>query len=397
MTAVWTRHRRSPAGSNPVAAPSAPFTDLHFPSRVVFGAGTLDQVGTIVRGWSERALLVTDGGMRVTGLVSRVEGSLRSAGVDATVFDRVMPNPTVAQVEAGLQTGVGHDIGIIVSVGGGSAHDAAKMIALVASNGGGVDDYAGVDRSTHRALPIVAVNTTAGSGAEVSRYAVISDPPTRRKFVVADRHITPRVAIEDPLTTRGLPAAQTMATGLDALTHAIESIVSTASSPVSDLYAIRAIELIREHLPRALRDGGDLAAREGMMLAALLAGLSISSAVAGAVHALSHALGAALDLPHGVCNGILLPAVVEANLPVARERYALVAAAFAPGRSPDQLPRLLREFGDRVGLPAGLGALGVAAEAIPALVQPALDDLAMTTNPRTLTAEDVARCYERSL
>jgi alcohol dehydrogenase len=376
---------------------TAALADLHYPARVVFGRGAFERVGELVRGWSPRALIVTDGGMRAAGLLDRLLERLAGAGVEAVVHDGVEPNPTVAQVEAGLAAGAGRNIGIIVSLGGGSAHDAAKMIALIAANGGTVADYAGTDRSRHRAVPLVAVNTTAGSGAEVSRYAVITDPARRAKIVVADRHLIPRLALEDPLLTVSLPANQTMATGLDALTHAIEATVSTDASAVSDLYAARAIGLIREHLPRAVRDGSDLDAREAMLLASMLAGYAINGALAGAVHALAHALGGAYDLPHGTCNGLLLPAVVEANLPDARERYARVAAAFAPGRSPTMLPGLLRRFGRTVGLPAGLGALGVERSTIPALTELALADLSMTTNPRRLTADEVTWCYERSL
>jgi alcohol dehydrogenase len=371
--------------------------DLHLPTRILFGRGALDGLGGLARGWGERALVVTDRGMVATGLVDRACELLRSSGVEPVVFDGVAPNPSVEQVEAGLAAGAERGIGVIVSIGGGSAHDCAKVVALVAANGGETRDYEGVDRSPHRALPLIAVNTTAGSGADVSRYAVITDPDRSVKMIIADRHSCPPVAINDPLTTIGLTAAQTLATGIDALTHAIEAVVSRQASAISDLHALRAIELVARDLPTAVRDGRNLDAREGMLLAALLAGLAINGALVGAVHALSHALGALTDLPHGVCNGLFLPAVVAWNLPSARERYALVASAFDGRRDPAALPARLRAFGRRVGLPSGLAAAGVSRDMFEAIAERAMADLCMTTNPRPMSQADVVRICEASL
>ncbi len=376
---------------------NAAIADLHYPARVVFGRGALELVGELARGWSTRSLVVTDRGMRATGLLDRLLANLAGAGIETFLYEGVEPNPTAQHVEDGLVAGAGRGVGVIISLGGGSAHDTAKMIALIAANGGSLLDYVGVDRSSTRSIPLVAVNTTAGSGAEVSRYAVITDPTRATRMIVSDRHLVPGVAVEDPLATVGLPPEQTMATGIDALTHAIEAVVSVKASAISDLYALRAIELIRDHLPRVVRDGTDLEAREAMMLAALLAGYAINAALAGAVHALAHAVGAVYDLPHGICNGLLLPAVVEANLPAARQRYARVVEVFAPGNAPEALPGLLRRFGRTLGLPSGLRALGVEPSRIPALAEAAVADLSMTTNPRPLRPEEVVRCYERSL
>jgi alcohol dehydrogenase len=371
--------------------------DLHYPTRVLFGNGTFDQAGTLARGWSAHALVVTDPGMRATGLVDRLTARLHAAGVEPVVYDGVAPNPTIDQVEAGLDAGADRDIGVVLSLGGGSSHDCAKTIALVASNGGEVRDYEGVDRSAHRAIPLVAINTTSGSGADVSRYAVITDPARATKMIIADRHLIPRVSLNDPTTTVGLPRSQTIATGLDALSHAIEATVSSEASAITDLYATRAIELIGQHLPRVVDDGRDLASRESMMLAALLAGFAINGALVGAVHALSHALGAMTDLPHGVANGLLLPAIVEWNLPAASAGYARVGTALDGRRDASSLPRRLRAFGRRVGLPSGLAEAGVSRELFDALADRAMADLCMTTNPRPMTRVDVIHAYERSL
>jgi alcohol dehydrogenase len=388
---------RTPSGAGAGAGVGALRTaDLHLVPRIVFGRGTLEQVGPMARGYGTQALLVTDPGLRRTGLVDQVVVALERAGTGVVVFDGVQPNPTIANVEAGLAAGAGRDIAVIVSVGGGSAHDCAKAISLVAANGGEVRDYEGFDRSPHRAVPLIAVNTTAGSGADVSRYAVITDPDRALKMIIADRHLTPRAAINDPLATVGMPRGVTVATGLDALTHAIEAIVSTSASDVSDLFAIRAVELAARDLPLVARDGADLEARDGMLLAATLAGLAINSASVGAVHALAHQLGARFDLPHGVCNGLLLPVVVEHNVGAAPERYAIVARALGvPG--PRAVARRLRSLGSRLGLPRGLAALGVDRAALPSLVDGALGDMCMTTNPRPMTGADVLALYERAL
>ncbi|HEX2645941.1 MAG TPA: iron-containing alcohol dehydrogenase, partial [Candidatus Dormibacteraeota bacterium] len=271
--------------------------ELFLPQFVVFGRGALDRVGERTRPYGRRALVVTDRGMVATGLVRRVTDALGSAGIEAIVFDEVEPNPTIAQVEAGIGAGAGRSVDVLLSIGGGSAHDCAKMIALVAANGGEVQEYEGADRSPGPGLPLVAVNTTSGTGADVSRFAVITDTKRHVKMVIADRRVMPAVAINDPLTTTGMPKAVTMASGLDALTHAVEAYVSTAATDFTDLLSLRAVELVHRNLHRAIEHGDDLDAREGMMLGSLYAGLAINSALVGAAHALAHALGALLDLP----------------------------------------------------------------------------------------------------
>ncbi len=379
------------------ATPTGTATELFLPSFVLFGRGALDQVGERARAYGRHVLVVTDRGLVATGLVMRVTELLQAAGVESTVFDRVEPNPTVTQVEAAIAAGAGRGIDALVSVGGGSAHDCAKMVALVAANGGAVRDYEGSDRAAGPGLPLVAVNTTSGTGADVSRFAVITDADRKVKMVISDRRVMPAVAINDPLTTVGMPKGVTMASGLDAMTHAVEAYVSTAASDLTDLLAWRAAELVNRHLIRAIEHGAHLEAREGMMLASLYAGLAINSALVGATHALAHALGAVLDLPHGVCNGILLPHVCEANYTARRERYDRLATIFGGASDGRRLPRALRLIGDRAGLPRGLAALGVTRAHIPDLVERAVQDMTMSTNPRPLTRAEVAAIYERAL
>ena len=371
--------------------------ELFLPTHVVFGRGTLEQLGPRTSVLGRRALVVTDRGLVATGLVERCTSLLRGAGVDSIVFDQVEPNPTVTQVEAALAAGSGRDIDVVVSVGGGSAHDCAKMVAVVAANGGHVRDYEGSDRAAGPGIPLIAVNTTSGTGADVSRFAVITDTERKVKMVIADRRVMPQLAINDPLTTAGMPKAVTMASGIDALTHGVEAYVSTLASDLTDMLALRAVELAAQHVVRAVEHGDDAEAREGMMLGSLYAGMAINSALVGATHALAHALGAVLDLPHGVCNGILLPHVCAFNYSAAPKRYDRLAHVVGGGSDGRRLPRMLRAIGDRAGLPKGLGPLGVTRSQFPALVERAMADMTMTTNPRPLTPADVTAIYERAL
>lgn len=372
--------------------------ELFLPTLVVFGRGSLErQLGQKTRALGRNAMLVTDRGLVATGLVEKAARTLQGSGVESIVFDRVEPNPTVAQVEAALDAGAGRNIDVIVSIGGGSAHDCAKMVALIAANGGRVRDYEGTDRSAGAGIPMVAVNTTAGTGADVSRFAVITDSERRVKMVIADRRAMPQVAINDALTTVGMPKGVTMASGLDALTHAVEAYVSTLASDFTDQLALHAVGLAMQNLVGAVEHGDDLTAREGMMLASLYAGMAINSALVGATHALAHALGALLDLPHGVCNGILLPHICASNYSASPKRYDRLAQVIGGATDGRRLPRLLRSLGDRVGLPRGLSALGVTRAHIPSLTERAMADMTMSTNPRQLSAVEVSAIYERAL
>lgn len=375
-------------------------SELHFCPMVLFGVGTLNRVGEVTHQYGSKALIVIDPGVQEAGIGDLVLQSLSNSRVATVLFNAISPNPDVDSVEAGLKAGSGQEIDVIVSVGGGSSHDCAKAIALVAANGGQIRDYEGVGRSTYPSLPIVAVNTTAGSGAEMSRFAVITDPNRAVKMIITDSHLTPSVAINDPEMTVSLPPSPTAASGLDALTHAIEAYVSTAASPFTDLCALEAIELVYANVERAYRHGDDLEAREAVMLGSVLAAFAFNSASVGAVHALAHALGAIYDLPHGVCNGLLLPVVTERNLPAAADRYGEIGRAMGLGRgstAAHSVVRALRDLGQRVGLPSGLTQLGVERERLSELAARALEDMCMITNPVTFTQDQIVDLYERAM
>lgn len=213
----------------------------------------------------------------------------------------------------------------IVSLGGGSAHDAAKGIGLIASNGGRIHDYEGVDKSQNPLVPLIAINTTAGTASEMTRFTIITDTARKVKMAIVDKHVTPLLSINDPELMIGLPPALTAATGVDALTHAIESFVSTNATPITDACAEKVLQLIPEFLPRAYANGADIEAREQMVYAQFLAGMAFNNASLGYVHAIAHQLGGFYNLPHGVCNAILLPHVCRFNVTARTERFARIA------------------------------------------------------------------------
>lgn len=379
--------------------PPRPIATLQNTPHVELGVGTVETVADWVQRLGSRAMLITDRDLRQAGVTDPVTQRLGS--MVWVVFEGVDPNPTVGNVEEALSAGSGGDIDVIVSVGGGSVHDCAKTVALVASNGGHVHDYEGLDRSKYVSLPMVAVNTTAGSGAEMTRFAVITDHDRNRKMILADRHLTPTVAIEDPSLTVTMPPAVTAASGMDSLTHAVEAHVSTAASDFTRALSYRAVELLAAHLPTAYRNPTDLAAREAVMTGSVLASYAFNSASVGAVHAMSHQLGGLFDLVHGECNALLLPIVSAYNAETHPDGYADLAPALgsrARGTTGARhVVATLERTARQVGIKSGLRRLGVSAHDIGELARMAMTDMCLDTNPRRLSEDEVADLYRRAL
>ncbi|VEB43489.1 Alcohol dehydrogenase 2 [Chromobacterium violaceum] len=300
------------------------------PSLNLMGAGCLQQAVDAMRGHGfRRALIVTDQGLVKAGLAAKVADMLGKADIEPVIFDGVHPNPSCANVNAGLALLKEKQCDVVVSLGGGSPHDCAKGIALVAVNGGKIQDYEGVDKSAKPQLPLVAINTTAGTASEMTRFCIITDESRHIKMAIVDKHTTPILSVNDPETMAGMPASLTAATGMDALTHAVEAYVSTIATPITDACALKAVELIAGFLRRAVKDGKDMEAREQMAYAQFLAGMAFNNASLGYVHAMAHQLGGFYDLPHGVCNAVLLPHVQAFNAASAGERLGDVAIALA--------------------------------------------------------------------
>lgn len=301
---------------------------FHLPTRIEFGYGVSRRVGDEVKALDGRhALVVCDEGVRSAGLIDDVLDDLRVAGIAVTLFSKVSPNPRAEQIEEAVRVAQAGGCDILVAVGGGSSMDASKAIGLVLANGGSITDYEGWDRVPRLSLPLVTLPTTAGSGAEATYWAVISDEERRCKFSVGSPRIAPTVALVDPELTLGLPSWLTASTGVDALTHAVESYTATIAQPITDYFAIAAIGLIVGNLREACANGKNRRAREGMMLASCLAGITVGISSTAAVHCLSEAVGGTYDTPHGVANALFLPAVTEYNWIAAPARYARIAEA----------------------------------------------------------------------
>lgn len=370
-------------------------TEFHIPALNLMGRGALAQAVELLpkRGFS-KALLVTDKVLVNTPMTKDLLQKLQAVGISVTVYDGVQPNPTTANVNAGLALLKEGQCDLVISLGGGSPHDCAKGIALVASNGGRIHDYEGVNQSAVPQLPLVAINTTAGTASEMTRFCIITDEERHIKMAIVDQHVTPVISVNDPETMVGMPAGLTAATGMDALTHAVEAYVSTAATPITDACAIKAIELIAAYLPRAVAKGDDMEARDQMAYAQFLAGMAFNNASLGYVHAMAHQLGGFYDLPHGVCNAVLLPAVQAFNAQVAGERLADVAKALgAADVSAEGAIKAIKALKDQVKIPRGLKDLNAKEQDIPVLAANALKDACGFTNPIQATQEQIEQIF----
>ncbi len=372
---------------------------------VVYGTGAIDLVGRYAANLGARkALIVTDPGVKAAGWIGRVEKKLKEAGIPFAVFDQLTPNPKDFEVMAGADIYRSEQCNVIIAVGGGSPMDCAKGIGIVVTNGQSILAFEGVDQIPIPSPPLICLPTTAGTSADVSQFAIITATERRVKIAIISRAMVPDVALIDPGTTVTMPAGLTAATGMDALTHAIEAYVSNASSPLTDLNALGAIRLVMKHLLGAVQEPETLDHRQGMMLGSLLAGLAFSNASLGLVHAMAHALGGYLNLAHGECNAILLEHVVRFNFDAAADRYGTVGqtiglplAGLTIEEQKAMLMETLVDFRRQVGIHQRLGDVGVSPADIPQLARNAFADPCLATNPIQPTLEEIEAIYERAL
>ncbi|EXF91122.1 alcohol dehydrogenase [Pseudomonas fluorescens HK44] len=371
------------------------------PAVNIMGTGCLDEAMNAIRNYGFRkALIVTDAGLAKAGVAGLIADKLAMQDIDSVIFDGAKPNPSIANVESGLELLRRSQCDCVVSLGGGSPHDCAKGIALCATNGGKIADYEGVDQSAKPQLPLIAINTTAGTASEMTRFCIITDESRHVKMAIVDRNVTPLLSVNDPTLMAAMPKGLTAATGMDALTHAIEAYVSTAANPITDACALKAIELISRNLRLAVHDGSDMIARENMAYAQFLAGMAFNNASLGFVHAMAHQLGGFYDLPHGVCNAVLLPHVQSFNAPVCAERLAVVAQALgadALGISSQEGAQAaivaIRALARDVEIPGGLRDLGAKLQDIPILAANALKDACGLTNPRAADQQQIEEIF----
>ena len=360
-----------------------------------------DQVGEL---GFKKALIVTDKVLGQIGIVKKVTDVLDNKNIEYAIYDETKPNPTVKNVNDGLALLKEKECDFVISLGGGSAHDCAKGIALLATNGGEIKDYEGVDKSKKPQLPMVGINTTAGTGSEMTLFAIITDEERHIKMALVDKHLTPIIAVNDPMLMLAMPKSLTAATGMDALTHAIEAYVSTSATPITDACAEKAIELISNYLVNAVENGQDVEARDMMAYAEYLAGMAFNNASLGYVHAMAHQLGGFYNLPHGVCNAILLPHVQEYNKATSASRLAKIAKIMGGNiegltdeQGADLCIDMIKSLSQTIGIPEGLGVLGVKESDFETLATNALNDACSLTNPRKGNLEEVKAIFRKAM
>ncbi|WP_154893468.1 iron-containing alcohol dehydrogenase [Paenibacillus illinoisensis] len=369
----------------------------------LMGRGCLQEAGKMIQDMDIRkALVVSDRQLISSGVAEQVLSILRKSGLDYVVYDEVQPNPTCHNVHEGLKVYQEHDCDAIISIGGGSPQDAAKAIGIVATNGGHIRDYEGLHQSHHKSVPLVAINTTAGTSSEVTINYVITDEERKVKMVMVDRNSLVSLSVNDPELMLSKPASLTAATGMDALTHAVEAMVTPGGFTVTSATAAAAVELIFEYLPRAVRDGSDLEAREHMTYACFLGGMAFNNAGLGYVHAMAHQLGGVYDLPHGVCNAMLLPYVEEMNAKHVPGKFRHIAKAIGMNvmdKSDEECSMYvidaIRQLSREVGIPEKLSELGVTDPDLELLADNAMKDACAPGNPYQPSREEVMELFRK--
>lgn len=354
----------------------------------------------------KRGLIVTDKYLYESGAGDRVGAVLLKAGAEYAIYYLVQPNPTVEVVNDCLDAARVLEVDHLVAVGGGSAIDTAKAVSIVLANGGRVEDYEGVNKSLKPGLPIVAVNTTAGTGSEVTAFYIVTDPSRHSKMCMVDPNCMVEIAVNDVEFMMTMPKGLTASTGMDAMTHAIEAAVAKRGTPFTDKDALWAIGVIREYLPLAAADGSNETAREMMAYAEYSAGMAFSNAGLGMVHAMAHSLGGRMNLPHGICNAVLLPYVMEFNgsRPETAGKYKKVAKALklpeAAGMTGEQAvsqsAAFIRQLSKELGLAQSLKELQVDPGDFKALTETAMQDSCMEDNPFKPTEEQVMEVFKRA-
>lgn len=371
-----------------------------------FGPGARQELPEAIRRLGKsKPLIVTDKGLLQFGVAAMVTDVLDKAGIPYTIFSDVKPNPTVSNVNAGIKAFKEAGADMLVAIGGGSSIDTAKAVGIVVANPEFADivSLEGCAPTKHKSVPIIALPTTAGTAAETTINYVIIDEQKQKKMVCVDPNDIPEVAIIDAELMYSLPAGLTAATGMDALTHAIEGYITKAAWELSDMFEIEAIRMISRYLPVAVSDPRNPEGRNGMAVAQYVAGMAFSNVGLGLVHGMAHPLGSLFDIPHGVANAVLLPTVMEFNKPCCVEKYGKIAEAMGvniSGMTPDEAAQAavdaVKALSARVGIPARLSDLGIKEADVEPLSLQAIEDVCTPGNPREVALDDIRALY-RSL
>lgn len=368
-----------------------------------FGPGARKNLPEIIgRLGARKALVVTDPGLIKFGVTALVTDVLDGAGIAYEVFSDVKPNPTVTNVRQGIDAYHKSGADFMIAVGGGSAIDTAKAIGIVVNNPEFADivSLEGCAPTKHKSVPVIALPTTAGTAAETTINYVIIDEAKQKKMVCVDPNDIPAVAVIDSELMYSLPRSLTAATGMDALTHAIEGYITKGAWAMSDMFEIEAIRMIARHLPVAVEHPSDVEARDGMAVAQYIAGMAFSNVGLGLVHGMAHPMGSLFDVPHGVANALLLPTVMEYNMPACLDKYPEIARAMGvdtDGMTREEASqaacRAVRDLAVRVGIPQHLTELGITKDDIPALSRQAIEDVCTPGNPRDVDLATIEALY----
>lgn len=374
------------------------------PTKIISGIGsTAEIIKELNDLYAKKVLLITDPGLVQAGVAQQVVEMLKQAAVEVEIFDAVEPDPSIQVATKAAEMAKNVKANVLIALGGGSAIDTAKSAALLVTNGGYLKDYAGVNKVIKPILPLIAVPTTAGTGSEVTIFAVMSDPEKQEKFTISSALIAPAVAVLDPLLTLKLPPSVTAFTGMDALTHAIEAFTSSIAQPATDALALSAIKLILKHLPVAVGRGDNIMARDGMLQASLLAGIAFNNAFLGLAHAIASPLGGHFHVPHGLANAVMLPYVMEYNLPTAVRRYAEIGCALglqAVGDTPravaEKTVAAITQLARDINIPEKLSNIGAKEELLPLVARDALKSIQLKFNVRNASEKEILALLQKA-
>ena len=374
---------------------------LHLPKLSLCGPGSAtESIDHIVAQGFKKAMIITDENLLSVGVLEGIYGALDRHRLESVTYSSVTPNPTATQVRDAARLYEENECDCFIAVGGGSPIDTAKAVRIMVSNDSDICNYEGIGKVEKAGAFFIAINTTAGTAAEMTCNSVITDEARQVKMVIISPYQLPDIAVNDPELMIGLPPATTAATGMDALTHAVEAYLALGAHTLTDHSALEAIRLIGEWLPQAYDDGSNLIAREKMACAQFIAGMAFNSAGLGLVHALAHQPGATHDLPHGVCNAILLPVICEFNAGHNPQRFRAIAEALGvkteklnDQEAATQAVKSIRDLSKRVNIPAGFTTLGVREEDINNWVENAMADPCRGGNPRMSDQQDIYNLY----
>lgn len=377
------------------------YFEFVLPTKIRYGAGMLKVLGEELRLLSaKKVMLITDRGLVKAGMAKRVTDIIEKEGLKFTIYDEIEANPKDYNVEACAEKARSESIDTIVAFGGGSPIDAAKAVTVLARQGGKVRDYQGKGKIKNDCLPLITIPTTAGTGSEVTFSSVITDTKKKFKFTIKSTAIAARTAIIDPELTLTVPPMITAATGIDALTHAIEGYTANCTEPIAEAVGLYAVEYIAPNIAEAVRNGSNIEARDKMMMGSLLAGLSFSHADVASVHCMAEALGSIYDAPHGMCNAILLPYVMEYNLPAVEYKYARIARAMGIEEKDDHAAAVkgieyIKILSKEIGLP-GIKSLNVNTEDFELLAEMSVKNGSNDSNPRKITKDEYVMLFNKA-